>query len=135
MSGPFGFGFGATGLLSPEEFDSGNDPNESLVAQLAGLYQEKQELQAALGVSTSSEVIAYVAAQQSEGMVASLTDQLFSLYSEHEELQDALGRTAPAEIIAMVNELRSSLRILIDDSRRRLDYEATLLETHERYLA
>lgn len=142
MNGPFGLGF-AYAPAPRETVETvlpGDDPNESLVSQLAALYEEKQELQSALGVSTSHEIIARFAEQHAgagapDSMLASLTDQLASLYQEKQELEAALGCSSAHEIVALVNELRSSIRTLVDDSRRRLQYEATLLETHERFLA
>jgi len=135
MNGPFGFGLGGSTPVLPDAAESEDGPNASLVAQLAGLYQEKQEMQAALGVSTASEVIELVNAKQSEGMLGSLTDQLFAAYSERQELEAAIGCSSATDVLALVATLRGSIRSLIDDSRRRLDYEASLLSSHERFLA
>lgn len=140
MNVPFGIGSGGSSglmtLVAPETADlPSEDGSASLVDQLAALYQEKQELQASLGVSTSSEIIELFRSQQSDSMVASLTAQLTALYSDHDELRAAIGVSTPSEIIRLVFELRSSIRVLVDESRRRLAYEATLLETHERYLS
>lgn len=141
MNGPFGLGF-AYAPAPRETVETvlpGADPNDSLVTQLAALYEEKQELQQALGVSTSAEIIERLTADRgpgaSDSMLASLTDQLASLYQEKQELEAALGCSSAHDVVALVSELRSSIRTLVDDSRRRLQYEATLLETHERYLA
>ncbi|GEM_PF-4966561 len=134
MNGSFGSGY-ATDTVTGSEAHEHDDANASLVAQLSALYQEKQELQAALGVSTAAEIIPLVAAKHGEGMLGSLTDQLISLYAEHEELQAALGCSNPTEIIAVVKELRGSIRTLVDDTRRRLAYESSILENHERFLA
>jgi len=131
MNGPFGFG----GTAVADAPTADDEHNASLVAQLAALYQEKQELQTALGASTAEEIIALIQAKQNESMLGSLTQQLAALYAEHDELNEALGVTTSAEIISLVKELRSSIRTLVDDTRRRLAYEASILETHERYLA
>jgi hypothetical protein len=135
MNGPFGLGFGATAEVSPEDPATEDGPNASLVAQLEGLYQEKQELEAALGVSTSSEVIELITARQSDSMLGSLTDQLIAVYTEREELRAEIGCSSTEDIIALVTSLRGSLRTLVDDSRRRLDFEASLLQSHERFLS
>jgi hypothetical protein len=68
-------------------------------------------------------------------MAESLVQQLHAIYAEQEELQTAVGCSTPAEVLALVAQLRASIRALVDESRRRLDYEASLLETHERFLA
>jgi hypothetical protein len=132
MSGPFGLGFDDV-IAAPETSES-VDPTDSLVMQLASLYQEKQELQSILGVSTASEIISLLGPNRRQEALDSLTDQLCTLYEERQELEAGLGCSGASEIIRLVGELRSSIRSLVDDSRRRLTYEATLLESHERYL-
>ena len=107
---------------------------QSLEQQLVALYEEKGELQAALGVSTSAEIIALLAAP-ADDMVASLTDQLTALYAERDELQTALGCSSSTEVVAVVGELTASVRTLVGDARRRLHTESVLLDTHERFLA
>lgn len=132
MNGPFGFGHAnghGTDVLEA------TSPEDSLVEQLTALYEEKQELQAALGVSTASEIIALVQAGSTDSMTESLVTQLHAIYSEQEELNALTGCSTPAEVLALVAQLRASIRALVDESRRRLDYEASLLETHERFLA
>lgn len=134
MNGPFGLSSAEHPVAGPPVPAGEDDPNESLVQQLAGLYQEKQELQAALGVSTSAEVVALFETRQSESMVGSLTAQLAALYTEHDELRAALGVSTADEVIALVDTMRGAIRSLIDDARRRLDFEASLLDSHERFL-
>jgi hypothetical protein len=134
MNAPFGLGAGDV-VAAPETSAPRDDPSDSLVMQLASLYQEKQELQSVLGVSTSSEIISLLGPKRNKEMVDSLTDQLGTLYGERQELETGLGCSDATQIIGLVSELRSSIRSLVDDSRRRLTYEASLLESHERYLA
>jgi hypothetical protein len=133
MNGPFGLGHGAGTAEQTNQQDSG--PMESLVQQLHALYEEKQELQGELGVSTASEILELFATHRNDGLVKSLVDQLFTLYMEREALEQAIGCSGDSEVIALVTELRTSIRNLVDDSRRRLAYEASLLETHERFLS
>lgn len=133
MSGPFGFTHALNGSGPGVLADAG--PDDSLVEQLAALYEEKQELQSALGVSTAAEIVALVQSAPVDSMAESLVQQLHAIYAEQEELQAAVGCSTPAEVLALVAQLRASIRALVDESRRRLDYEASLLETHERFLA
>jgi hypothetical protein len=137
MGGPFGLGLGTIEATSPavdQATDQSGELAASLVLQLRSLYEEKQELEAALGVSTSSEIISMFGPGRDNDMLQSLTDQLFTLYTENQQLENAIGCSDAAQIITMVTELRSSIRALVDDSRRRLMYEANVLETHERFL-
>jgi len=134
MSEPIGAGYGYP-PAPRETLESSHHPEDSLVEQLTALYQEKQELQAVLGASTAAEIIELVRSGNSQEMLQSLTDQLASLYSENQELEAAIGCSSATEISSLVHDLRASIRILVDDARRRLQYEATLLDTHERFLA
>lgn len=110
----------------------------SMEMQLVALYEEKSELQAALGVSTSEEIIALVRQGPAGGDAApmneSLTLQLEALYAERTELHDALGITTSQEVIELVSALRASVRQLVDDERRLLSNQSQLLEIHERNL-
>lgn len=110
----------------------------SMEMQLVALYEEKSELQTALGVSTSEEIIALVRQGPAGGDAAvmneSLTLQLEALYAERTELYDALGITTSQEVVELVCALRASVRQLVDDQRRLLSNQSQLLEIHERNL-
>ncbi|GLY32999.1 hypothetical protein [Kineosporia sp. NBRC 101731] len=120
--------------MPPSEYGGRRDHDDSLVQQLTALYHEKQELHHALGVSSASEVIDLFHAAQRQDMLKSLGEQLFSLYGEREELEKGLGTSASNEIVDLVTSLRATIRSLVDDSRRRLAYETTVLDSYERYL-
>jgi len=118
-------------LVAVDEPDS---LTASMESQLIALYEEKSELQEALGASTSEQIIALFRASGENSFAESLTLQLESLYAEHAELQDALGVSTATEVIALVARLRSSVRQLVEVEKRRLDDQSLLLTFHERNL-
>jgi hypothetical protein len=65
----------------------------------------------------------------------SLERRLAELQAEQSELQAVLGCSSADEIISLVTGLRASIRELVDDARRRIAFESTLLAAHERFLA
>ena len=113
-------------------------PMSSMEAQLFALYDEKAELQAALGTSTPEEVIALVRELRGDEDPGpanqSLILQLESLYADHAELRAALGVNTPDDIIALVSRLRGSVRDFVAMEKRRLQDQSILLTVHERNL-
>lgn len=113
-------------------------PMSSMEAQLFALYDEKAELQAALGTSVAEEVIDLVRkARGGEDLRPgneSLVLQLESLYADQAELRAAVGVNTPDDIIALVSRLRGSIRELVAVEKRRLQDQSILLTVHERDL-
>ena len=124
----------ATLVAVDDHEDEADSTTASMEAQLIALYEDKSELQDALGVSTSEEIITLFHERKDDSSSQSLILQLESLYAEHAELREALGVSTASDVIALVARLRGSVRQLLEAEKRRLEDQSLLLTFHERNL-
>lgn len=71
---------------------------DSLEAQLLSLYEERDNLQQRLGVSSQDEIV---------GMVKNLEGQLVDLYSRFGSMQNSTPEVA--QVVSQLNDLSNSL--------------------------